>query len=210
MTKLLIATHNKGKLLEIQALLHDINVELLTPSQISLNLEVNETGKTYTENAALKGVAFARASGLLTLADDSGLEVQALDGLPGIISARFAPMPDPTDADRRAYLLMRLQGKPRPWLARFRCVVAMVRPGHNSVSDPSVPDLRFTEGICPGEIIPTERGLNGFGYDPIFLLPKIGRTMAELTMEEKNRLSHRARALQAALPILIDMIRNFA
>jgi XTP/dITP diphosphohydrolase len=210
MTKLLIATHNKGKLLEIQALLHDINVELLTPSQISLNLEVNETGKTYTENAALKGVAFARASGLLTLADDSGLEVQALDGLPGIISARFAPMPDATDADRRAYLLMRLQGKPRPWLARFRCVVAIVRPGLNSVSDPSVPDLRFTEGICPGEIIPTERGQNGFGYDPIFLLPEIGRTMAELTMEEKNRLSHRARALQAALPILIDMIRNFA
>ena len=210
MTKLLIATHNKGKSLEIQALLHDINVELLTPSQISLNLEVNETGKTYTENAALKGVAFARASGLLTLADDSGLEVQALDGLPGIISARFAPMPDATDADRRAYLLMRLQGKPRPWLARFRCVVAIVRPGLNSVSDPSVPDLRFTEGICPGEIIPTERGQNGFGYDPIFLLPEIGRTMAELTMEEKNRLSHRARALQAALPILIDMIRNFA
>jgi len=210
MTKLLIATHNKGKSLEIQALLHDINVELLTPSQINLNLEVNETGKTYTENAALKGVAFARASGLLTLADDSGLEVQALDGLPGIISARFAPMPDATDADRRAYLLMRLQGKPRPWLARFRCVVAIVRPGLNSVSDPSVPDLRFTEGICPGEIIPTERGQNGFGYDPIFLLPEIGRTMAELTMEEKNRLSHRARALQAALPILIDMIRNFA
>ena len=210
MTKLLIATNNKGKLLEIQALLHDINVELLTPAQVNLNLEVDETGKTYAENAALKGVAFARGSGLLTLADDSGLEVQALDGLPGIISARFAPLPDATDADRRAYLLMRLRDKPRPWLARFRCVVALVRTGLNSVSDTSAPDVRFTEGICPGEIIPTERGQNGFGYDPIFLLPEIGRTMAELTMEEKNHLSHRARAIQAALPILIDMIRNFA
>jgi len=210
MTKLLIATNNKGKLLEIQALLHDTNVELLTPSQISLNLEVDETGRTYAENAALKGEAFARASGLLTLADDSGLEVQALDGLPGIISARFAPLPFATDADRRAYLLMRLKDKPQPWRARFRCVVALVRPVQNGVSDLSVPDIRFSEGICPGEIIPIERGQNGFGYDPIFLLPETGRTMAELTMEEKNHLSHRARAVQAALPILIDMIRNFA
>jgi XTP/dITP diphosphohydrolase len=206
----MIATNNKGKLLEIQALLHGIDIELLTPSQISLDLKVEETGKTYAENAALKGIAFARASGLLTLADDSGLEVQALDGLPGIISARFAPTPGATDADRRAYLLDRLAGKPRPWLARFRCFVALVKPVDNSVSNPSAPDIRFTEGICPGEIILNERGQNGFGYDPIFLLPEIGRTMAELTMEEKNRLSHRARALQAALPILIDMIRNFA
>jgi XTP/dITP diphosphohydrolase len=210
MTKLLIATNNKGKLLEIQALLQDINIELQTPAQIGLKLEVDETGQTYAENAALKGVAFARASGLLTLADDSGLEVQALSGLPGIISARFAPIANATDSDRRVYLLSRLQGNPRPWLARFRCVVALVAPLYTNTAGAPDSGLRYAEGICPGEIIPTERGQNGFGYDPIFLLPEMGRTMAELTMEEKNHLSHRARAVQAALPILIDMLSNFA
>ncbi len=210
MTKLLIATNNQGKLLEIQALLNDLNVEILTPAQIGLNLEVDETGQTYTENATLKGITFAQASGLLTLADDSGLEVQALNGLPGVISARFAPIANATDADRRAYLLQRLDGKPRPWPARFRCIVALVVPGYNDPSGSPASGLRYAEGICLGEIIPTERGENGFGYDPIFLLPELGRTMAELTMEEKNRLSHRARAIRAALPILIEMIGNSA
>jgi XTP/dITP diphosphohydrolase len=210
MTRLLIATNNKGKLLEIQALLQDLDVEILTPSQIGIHEEVNETGQTYAENASLKGIALARASSLFTLADDSGLEVQALNGLPGVISARFAPIANATDADRRAYLLSRLHGSPRPWLARFRCVIALVTPvDPNTLSIPSS-NIHFTEGICPGEIIPIERGQNGFGYDPIFLLPEMGRTMAELTMEEKNHLSHRARAVRAALPILIDMLRNFA
>jgi XTP/dITP diphosphohydrolase len=197
MSKLLIASNNQGKLLEIKALLADMDVELLTPVQLHINIEVDEVGKTYAENAALKGRAFARASGLLTLADDTGLEVDALNGLPGLRSARFAPQSDATDADRRAYLLARLQGMPRPWLARFRCTVAIVSPSGKA---------RFTEGVCEGEITPVERGRHGFGYDPIFMISGLKRTMAELSMDEKNRLSHRARAVRAARPILEDLL----
>lgn len=196
--QLLLASNNKGKLREIQALLQDENLELLLPTQIGLELEVAETGSTYAENAALKGVAFARAAGLLTLADDSGLEVDALGGQPGLHSARFNPKPGATDADRRHYLLERLQGSPRPWTARFRCVLALVTPEE---------EIRFVEGICPGEIIPEERGQNGFGYDPIFLLPELGQTMAELEVEVKNRLSHRGRAVLAARPIIASLIK---
>ncbi|HEX7975786.1 MAG TPA: RdgB/HAM1 family non-canonical purine NTP pyrophosphatase [Anaerolineales bacterium] len=203
MTKVLLATSNPGKLVEIQALLQGAPVDLLLPSQINLDMVVDETGSTYAENAALKGVAYARASGLLTLADDSGLEVEALNGLPGLHSARFAPQPGATDADRRAYLLEGLQGLPRPWTARFRCVVALVSPGQ-----PGSEQVRFAEGVCPGEVIPEERGRNGFGYDPIFLIPELGRTMAELTMDEKNRLSHRARAVKAAFPVLLAMLES--
>ncbi|RME07041.1 MAG: non-canonical purine NTP pyrophosphatase, partial [Anaerolineae bacterium] len=113
----------------------------------------------------------------------------ALDGAPGLHSARYAPHPNATDADRRAHLLQNLVPHPRPWTARFRCVVALVEPEGTA---------RFFEGVCEGEIIPEERGDNGFGYDPIFVVEGLGRTMAELTMEEKNRLSHRARAVLAA------------
>jgi XTP/dITP diphosphohydrolase len=162
-----------------------------------LNIEVDETGQTYVQNAALKALAFAKATGMLALADDSGLEVDALGGLPGLHSARFAPQPGAQDADRRAYLLERLQGNPRPWLARFRCVIAVAREAERP---------RFAEGVCQGEIIPEERGQNGFGYDPIFLIPDLGKTMAELSMEEKNQLSHRARAVLAARPILVEML----
>jgi XTP/dITP diphosphohydrolase len=201
MDKLLLASNNRGKLVEIQALLQDMGIELLRPDDLELELEVEEDGETYAENAARKGLAFAKISGLLTLADDSGLEVDALGGQPGLRSARFAPIPNATDADRRAYLLQRLQDHPRPWPARFRCVIALATPAG---------ELRYSEGICPGEIIPTERGQNGFGYDPIFLLPDLGRTMAELTMDEKNRLSHRARAVLASRPLLAEMFRNWS
>ena len=197
MSKLLIASNNQGKLLEIIALLGGMDVELLTPVQLHINIEVDEVGKTYAENAALKGRAFARASGLLTLADDTGLEVDALNGLPGLRSARFAPQSDATDADRRAYLLDRLQGISRPWLARFRCTVAIVAPYGKA---------RFTQGICTGEITPQERGRHGFGYDPIFMISGLNRTMAELSMDEKNRLSHRARAVRAARHILMGLL----
>jgi XTP/dITP diphosphohydrolase len=197
MSKLLIATNNPGKLREIEALLSDLKIELVTPAQLGLRLNVDESGQTYDQNAALKARAFSNAAGLLALADDSGLEVTALGGLPGLHSARFAPQAGARDADRRAYLLERLQGRPRPWSARFRCVIALARPGG---------EARFAEGVCQGEIIPNERGRNGFGYDPIFLIPELGRTMAELGMQEKNRLSHRARAVMAARPILIEML----
>jgi XTP/dITP diphosphohydrolase len=196
--RLLLATTNRGKLKELRALLTGLPLDLATPIELGLYLEVDETGATYAANAALKAQAFARLSGLLTLADDSGLEVDALDGLPGVRSARFSPLPGATDADRRRYLLERLQPHPAPWTARFRCVVALAEP------DGAV---EFAEGLCPGVIIAIERGSRGFGYDPIFYLPELGCTMAELEMDEKNRLSHRARAVQAAIPALRRRLR---
>jgi XTP/dITP diphosphohydrolase len=200
MSKLLLATYNQGKVEEIRALLKGLDLELVTPDELGLHIQVEENGQTYAANAALKGLAWAHATGLLTMADDSGLEVDALGGLPGLRSARFAPKPGATDADRRAYLLEQLQGKSPPWTAQFRCIIALVTPAG---------ELRFTEGVCPGEIVPLERGQNGFGYDPIFLLPVLGRTMAELGMEEKNRLSHRGRAVIAARPRLVEMLEKF-
>lgn len=195
--KLLIATNNKGKLEELQAILQGLDIELVTPAAIGLDLDVEEDGQTYAENAAKKALAFSQASGLTSLADDSGLEVDALDGAPGLHSKRFAPIPNATDADRRAYLLSQLDGKPRPWVARFRATVAVASPERGVV---------LVEGICPGEIIPEERGQGGFGYDPIFLLNELGKTMAELEMEEKNRLSHRGRAVEKAIPVLMDFL----
>ena len=197
MPRILIATGNKGKLHEIQALLRDPELILLLPAELGIQLEVEENGTTYETNAAIKAMAFACASGLLTLADDSGLEVDALGGLPGGRSARFSPLPNASDADRRRYLFERLGNTVRPWTAHFHCTVALALPDGR---------LRFASGECRGEVIPEERGQNGFGYDPIFLFPELGRTMAELSMEEKNSLSHRARAVQAARPMLIEML----
>lgn len=202
MSRILLATNNPGKLREIQAILQELKAEILTPRQLNLDLVVSETGQTYAENAALKAKAFAQAAGILALADDSGLEVDALDGSPGIHSARFAPWPNASDADRRKVLLEQLRDKSRPWTARFRCIVAIAQPLPTSI------EVYFAEGVCEGEIIPEERGVNGFGYDPLFLLPQLGKTMAELTMDEKNRLSHRARALRAALPILKELLKS--
>ena len=194
MNKLLIATNNKGKVKELQYLLEDTGIELVTPTQINLELDIIEDGKTYEENATRKAIAFANASGMISLADDSGLEVDALDGAPGLHSARYSPKPGATDKDRRLYLLQKLQNAPRPWTARFHATIAIATPNYQ---------LQIIEGLCQGEIIPEERGTGGFGYDPIFLLSNLGKTMAELSMEEKNRLSHRARAVMNAKPILL-------
>lgn len=199
MSKVLLATNNPGKVEEIMEITHDWGVEILTPAQIDVHLEIKETGHTYAQNAALKARAFAQAARMLSMADDSGLEVDALDGKPGLYSARFSPLPGATDADRRAYLLEKLRNHARPWTARFRCVIAMASPEGK---------IRFSEGVCPGEVIPDERGDNGFGYDPIFLLPELGLTMAQLSMEMKNQLSHRARAVRAAQQILTDFQQN--
>jgi len=211
MTKLLIASNNPGKLVEFEALLHPAAgldwVELILPRQIGLVLDVVEDGQTYAENAALKAQAYYHAvSGrdgekLIILADDSGLEVNCLGGAPGIHSARYsdlvapqrAPLPKASDADRRALLLRNLAGQPQPWLAHFHCTVALISPAGEMV---------YTQADCPGEIIPTERGCGGFGYDSIFLLSELGLTMAELSMEQKNQLSHRALAVKAAIPVL--------
>jgi len=199
MGKLLLASGNRGKLLEFQDLLQDLSAEILLPSEIGIELDVKEDGVTYTENAARKALAYAKQAGIHTLADDSGLEVDALEGAPGLYSARFSPLPHATDADRRAVLLSRLQSKPRPWQAHFHCTVALATPSG---------EVLFTQGDCPGEIIPEERGQNGFGYDPVFFISSLGKTMAELTMEEKNRLSHRAIAVKAAVPLLSELLKK--
>ncbi len=196
MTKLLIATNNKGKIIEFKELLAGSGIEFVTPAQINLQLEVEEDGSTYKENAAQKALAFAQVSGQVSLADDSGLEVDALDGAPGLYSARYSPKPGAKDADRRAFLLANLKDKPRPWTAHFHATIAIARP---------TGEIEFAEGNCPGEIISEERGTGGFGYDPIFLLTELGRTMAELGMEEKNKLSHRAMAMTSAMPVLKRM-----
>ena len=208
MSAIMIATHNRGKLIEIQSLLDSLDASLLSPGDIGLQLKIAEDGQTYAENAARKAAAYAKAGGFLTLADDSGLEVQALNGLPGLHSARFSPLPNASDADRRAYLLEQLQGHQRPWKARFRCVVAVCDArGIGKINLARLNEnIHYTEGICEGEIIPEERGQNGFGYDPIFFIPELERTMAELTMQEKNEISHRARALRAARPILTKLL----
>jgi XTP/dITP diphosphohydrolase len=199
MNQLLIATNNKGKIKELQDLLQDTGVELITPAQIHLDLDVVEDGNTYAENAAKKAAAFARASGLVSLADDSGLEVEALEGAPGLYSARYGAGDGHklSDAERRAVLIKNLVNKPRPWTARFHATIAVAAPNG---------DTHLAEGFCEGEIIPEERGTGGFGYDPIFLLSQLGKTMAELSMEEKNRLSHRARAVMNAKVILETLI----
>lgn len=197
--RLLIATENKGKMREFQAILGAFGWELLTPNQLNINLQVEEDGHTYAQNAAKKALAYASAGGLVALADDSGLEVDALDGAPGLYSARYLAHPGATDADRRAYLLENLQGKPRPWTAHFHATVAIALPGG---------DVQFAEGNCYGEIIPDERGTGGFGYDPIFYMPEHGQTMAELPEHQKNSLSHRARAVQNALPILRKILAD--
>ncbi len=202
--KLLLGTNNAGKLLELRQLLAGLeNVQLVSLKEAGIDFDVAETGATYQENAALKSEAYAQAAGLVALADDSGLEVDALDGAPGLYSKRFSPKPNATDADRRAYLLEKLAARPRPWTARFRALVAITVPGDEE--DGQEGETLFAEGTCEGEIIPEERGSNGFGYDPIFYIPAFGKTMAELSDEEKNRVSHRGNAVRAAADILAQV-----
>ncbi|MBT3189422.1 MAG: RdgB/HAM1 family non-canonical purine NTP pyrophosphatase [Anaerolineae bacterium] len=197
MLKLLLASQNSGKLREMQFILQDLPIQIISPTDINIHLDVKESGKTYAENAALKAKAFAEASGLMALGDDSGLEVDALNGEPGLYSARYAPIPDADDGDRRDFLLKNLLPHPRPWTARFRATIAIAQPNG---------EISYTEGICEGEIIPEERGSGGFGYDPIFYLPELGCTMAELDEKEKNRLSHRAKALEKAKEFLRELV----
>jgi XTP/dITP diphosphohydrolase len=191
---LLLATRNQGKIEELKDLLHSVDFVLITPDDLDLELDVEESGQTYLENAARKAAAYAASSGLIAMGDDSGLEVKALDGAPGIYSARYSPKPGANDKDRRDYLLSQLQGSVKPWSARFHCTVALASPDGQ---------IHFSEGDCAGEIIPVERGESGFGYDPIFLVSELDKTMAELSMAEKNQISHRARAIQALLPTLL-------
>lgn len=191
--KLLIATHNAGKLAELRDLLRGVPYTLVSLTDVGIELDVDETGDTLEENAALKATTYAQLAGLLTLADDSGLEVDALDGAPGVHSARYAG-PNATDADRIDKLLGNIALHPQPWSARFRCVIAIATPNG---------EVELHGGECEGIIIPHPRGDNGFGYDPIFFLPEQNRTMAELTDAEKNAASHRAIAARKAAQALM-------
>jgi len=195
--RLLLATNNRGKVSEYRDIFADLPIELVTPAELGLEIEVEEAGRTYAENAILKARAFAQASGLLALADDSGLEVDALGGGPGMHSHRYA---GGGDADRYQFLLQRMEGVPAEQrTARFRCVIAIATPEG---------EVHTCEGICPGIILAEPRGKGGFGYDPVFLLPELGRTMAELVPPEKNRLSHRGRAGQQAREVLLQLSRT--
>ena len=179
--RLVIATGNTGKLREYRELLAGTGIEL-----IAFDSEVDEVGETYADNARLKAEAAVARSGLPALGDDSGVEVEALGGFPGIRSARLGP----TQEERTRELLHRLEGKPRPWNARFVCVLALADPGHPT---------QFFEGECRGEIVPEWRGEAGFGYDPVFLVPGTKKTFGEMAPEEKRLYSHRARAVRALL-----------
>jgi XTP/dITP diphosphohydrolase len=192
--KLLLATNNKGKVREYQSLLKGIPYEIVTPVEQGIATEVDESGGSFEENARIKATILAKESGLLSLADDSGLEVDALGGEPGPFSRRHAGE-GASDADRIDYLLARLKDVPEEKrTARFRCVIAIATPDGK---------VEFCSGECRGIITTTPRGDNGFGYDPIFYLPEPGKTMAELPPEEKNRISHRARAATKARELLM-------
>ena len=188
MVKLLVATNNLGKVREYEELLAGLPFEVTFPAQEGIALEVEESGATFEENARLKALAYARASGLPTLADDSGLEVDALGGAPGVRSARYAG-PGASDVDRYQKLLDALAGVPEDQrTARFCCVVALAWPDGT---------VHTAEGRCEGQIGWAPRGEHGFGYDPVFIVDGFGGlTMAELEPEVKNRISHRARAVQ--------------
>ncbi len=196
MPRLLIATNNEGKLAEYEALLDGCGWEIVSPADVGLDLSVEETGDDYATNASIKARAFANASGLLTLGDDSGLEVNALGGRPGPLSARYAG-PKQTDEEGVELVLAEMKEVPAEEReAHFRCVIALAEPKG---------ELRIVEGECRGLITSSPRGSNGFGYDPIFYLPELGKTMAELTFDEKNEISHRARAAKKACKLLKEM-----
>ena len=199
MIKLLLATNNQGKLAELRSLLSGLDLELLSPLDLGLKLQVEERGLNYLENAVLKAAIFADTAQMWTVADDSGLEVDVLGGAPGIHSARYAPQPNASYKDRRLHLIKNLKEFPRPWKASFQCVIALVGPEGSPI---------VTRGTCPGDIIPQDRGHGGFGYDKIFRLAANGLTMAELTPEKKNQLSHRAQAAAKLVPILVTLFEN--
>ena len=193
---LLLATNNPGKRVELEVILSGMNITVTTPAALGIDLEVDETGLAYVENARLKAETLARASGLLTLGDDSGVEVAALGGRPGLHSARYAG-PGATDADRRRKLMHELRHVPPPRAARFVCVVSIAHPAL---------ETRDFEGVVEGEMLLEERGTGGFGYDPLFFVPEYQQTMAELPEALKNRLSHRGRAVEAAKPYLATLL----
>lgn len=192
MARLLVAaTHNRDKFKEFAAALAGLEVELRPVYELAPGFQVEETGETLEENAILKAEAACRVTGEWTFADDTGLEVKALGGRPGVYSARYAGK-GASYADNRRKLLAELEGVPaKARTARFRAVIALARPGRRT---------RTYTGEVEGIIITEERGSNGFGYDPVFYVEALGKTFAEIPMAEKNRFSHRGRALRRLFP----------
>ena len=205
MPQLLVATNNPGKLAEFQRLLQGCGWEIVSPRALGLALPDDEPGHTYEENAKIKALNGAQASGLVTLADDSGLEIDALDGAPGARSARFLGE-DAGFEERFADILRRMNGLPseKRW-ARFRCVVAVAEPGLPAGRQGSG-SVRLFEGEVQGLIALEPRGELGFGYDPIFYLPQRAQTMAELPPHVKDVISHRGRAAMRARPLLKELL----
>jgi XTP/dITP diphosphohydrolase len=199
MRQLLIATHNPGKVAEYQALLRDLPLVVTFLTELGITEEVEENEDTFEANAILKARSYAAMSGMWTWADDSGLEIDVLDGRPGVHSARYAG-PGATDREKYEKILAELAPFPEvSWTARFRCVVAIATPGGK---------VNTRSGAVEGKITNHPRGGNGFGYDPIFYLPDFGKTMAELHPEVKNNISHRAEAAALAKELLAKMVRE--
>ncbi|MEA4900617.1 XTP/dITP diphosphatase [Desulfitobacterium sp.] len=195
--KILLATQNQGKVKELQEMLADARIDVLSLRDIPDWEEVEETGQTFAENAALKAHAAAERTGYIALADDSGLEVDALGGAPGVYSARYAGEPKDDEGNNNK-LLQELREVPdEERTARFRCALVIATPEGQEF---------LTEGTLEGRILRAPRGHEGFGYDPLFFIPDFARTMAELTIIQKNKISHRAQAFQKAIPILKDLI----
>ena len=194
--KLLLATNNQAKVREYKSLLSDLPYKLVTLAELDIKITVDEVGESLKENARLKATVLADRSQLLTLADDSGLEVDALGGEPGRLSARYAG-DNASDKERIDYLLSRLKGV--PWekrTARFRCVIALATPDDK---------VGFCSGECEGLITFAPRGKHGFGYDPIFYLPELNKTMAELPLAQKNLVSHRGKAARQVYQALATL-----
>ena len=184
--KVILASKNQHKLVELSAILSQLGFEIALESEYGLDIDVDETGTTFEENSYLKAEAVMKASGLPVLADDSGLMVDALDGAPGVYSARYGHKA--SDKERTAYLLENMKDVPEERRgAKFVCVITCLFPDGRKI---------VARGECPGVIARAPHGENGFGYDPVFYLPELGMTYAELPSEQKNAISHRARALQ--------------
>jgi XTP/dITP diphosphohydrolase len=201
-SRLLVATHNPGKLAEFQRLLDGLEAEIVSAAELGIDLEVPEPHDTYAENAADKAAAFCRASGEITLADDSGIEVAALDWGPGARSARFAAPDGPSGAD---LLLERMAGVDDR-RARMVCWLALAQPA-DGLADP--PAIELFAGVVEGRVAESRRGTGGFGYDPVFELAD-GRTTAELEVDQKDAVSHRGRAVMAAMPRLQGLVAGRA
>ncbi|MCA9901441.1 MAG: XTP/dITP diphosphatase [Ardenticatenaceae bacterium] len=198
MTKLLVATHNKGKVKEFAEMLADLDIEWLSLDDVGVTEDVAETGSTFRANSVLKAQAYAAKTGLLTLADDSGLEVDALDGAPGVYTARYGGV-GLTAVQRYQKLLDAIKQVPDPQrTARFRCVIVLAHPDGRVLGE--------SEGMCEGQIALAPAGEGGFGYDPVFYLPRFGQTMAQLPPGEKHKISHRGRAVQAIVPRLRELL----